>query len=81
MISHPPLSIASFVRNIIFTNHVNILIDRIDSLAEFWKCLAAISSNDRVNLWQFKEATKCWITKMQEVQSSQDSNNNEREKL
>ncbi|CAL1685492.1 unnamed protein product [Lasius platythorax] len=53
----------------------------IDSLAEFWKCLAAVSSNDRVNLWQFKEATKCWITKMQEVQSSQDSNNNEREKL
>ncbi|XP_029165443.1 uncharacterized protein LOC114936427 isoform X5 [Nylanderia fulva] len=54
----------------------------VDDLAEFWKCLAAVSSNnDRVNLWQFKEATKCWITKTQQVQSSQDSNNNEREKL
>ncbi|KAL6436956.1 hypothetical protein ACFW04_004944 [Cataglyphis niger] len=53
----------------------------IDDLAEFWKCLAAVSSNDRVNMWQFKEATKCWITKMQQIQSSQDDNNNAREKL
>ncbi|KAM0726495.1 Inositol 1,4,5-triphosphate receptor associated 2 [Formica fusca] len=52
-----------------------------DDLAEFWKCLAAVSSNDRVNMWQFKEATKCWITKMQQIQSSQDNNNNAREKL
>ncbi|XP_029674351.1 uncharacterized protein LOC115242296 isoform X7 [Formica exsecta] len=52
-----------------------------DDLAEFWKCLAAVSSNDRVNMWQFKEATKCWITKMQQIQSSQDDNNNAREKL
>ncbi|XP_011251629.1 uncharacterized protein LOC105248507 isoform X3 [Camponotus floridanus] len=53
----------------------------IDDLAEFWKCLTAVSSNDRVNLWQFKEATKCWITKMQQIHSSQDDNNNAREKL
>ncbi|XP_050451809.1 uncharacterized protein LOC126851669 isoform X5 [Cataglyphis hispanica] len=53
----------------------------IDDLAEFWKCLAAVSSDDRVNMWQFKEATKCWITKMQQIQSSQDDNNNAREKL
>lgn len=58
-----------------------LLIDRIDDLMEFCKCLVAVSSNnDRVNLWQFKKATKCWITKMQQVQSSQDSNNNEWEK-
>ncbi|XP_072746042.1 uncharacterized protein [Anoplolepis gracilipes] len=50
----------------------------IDDLAEFWKCLTAASSNDCVNLWQFKEAAKCWITK---IQSSQDDNNNAREKL
>ncbi|XP_018301157.1 uncharacterized protein [Mycetomoellerius zeteki] len=48
----------------------------IDNLEELWKCLAAVSTNDCVNLQQFKEATKCWITKMQHVQSAEHSNNN-----
>ncbi|XP_018369157.1 PREDICTED: uncharacterized protein LOC108765104 isoform X3 [Trachymyrmex cornetzi] len=37
---------------------------------------------DCVNLQQFKEATKCWITKIQQVQSAEHSNNsNVQEKL
>lgn len=46
---------------------------------ELWKYLGAVSTNERVNLHQFKEATKCWIAKVQ--QSTQDGNNNSREKL
>jgi len=53
-----------------------ILINRIDNLEELWKCLAAVSTKDCVNLQQFKEATKCWITKIQQVQSAEHSNNN-----
>ncbi|EGI57194.1 Protein SAAL1, partial [Acromyrmex echinatior] len=48
----------------------------IDNLEELWKCLAAVSTNDCVNLQQFKEATKCWIIKIQQVQSAELSNNN-----
>ncbi|XP_071554414.1 uncharacterized protein [Temnothorax nylanderi] len=48
----------------------------IDNLEELWRCLTAVSTSDRVNLHQFKEATKCWIAKIQ-----QDSNSNAREKL
>ncbi|XP_077277861.1 uncharacterized protein LOC143906007 isoform X3 [Temnothorax americanus] len=48
----------------------------IDSLEELWRCLTAVSTSNRVNLHQFKEATKCWIAKIQ-----QDSNSNAREKL
>ncbi|XP_012054982.1 PREDICTED: uncharacterized protein LOC105618053 [Atta cephalotes] len=48
----------------------------IDNLEELWKCLAAVSTKDCVNLQQFKEATKCWITKIQQVQSAEHSNNN-----
>ncbi|XP_071643218.1 uncharacterized protein [Temnothorax longispinosus] len=48
----------------------------IDNLEELWRCLAAVSTSNRVNLHQFKEATKCWIAKIQ-----QDSNSNAREKL
>ncbi|XP_011693811.1 PREDICTED: uncharacterized protein LOC105453499 isoform X3 [Wasmannia auropunctata] len=55
----------------------------IDNLEELWRCLAAVSTNDHVNLRQFKEATKRWIAQVQQqVQSAQDgSNNNVREKL
>ncbi|XP_018343708.1 PREDICTED: uncharacterized protein LOC108749461 isoform X2 [Trachymyrmex septentrionalis] len=53
----------------------------IDNLEELWKCLVAISTKDCVNLQQFKEATKCWITKIQQIQSAEHSDNNVQEKL
>lgn len=61
--------------------NVPILIDRIDNLVELWRCLVAVSPNERVNLHQFKEATKRWIANMQQVQSTQDGGNNAVEKL
>ena len=61
--------------------NVLILINRIDNLEELWKCLVAISTKDCVNLQQFKEATKCWITKIQQIQSAEHSDNNVQEKL
>ncbi|XP_036149163.1 uncharacterized protein LOC105830282 [Monomorium pharaonis] len=47
----------------------------IDKLAELWRDLVTVSTNDRVDLDQFKETTKRWIAKMQ-----QDGNNNSLEK-
>ncbi|XP_018407442.1 PREDICTED: uncharacterized protein LOC108783384 [Cyphomyrmex costatus] len=54
----------------------------IDNLEELWKCLVAVSSNECVSLQQFKDATKRWITKVQEqVQSVQHDDNNGQDKL
>ncbi|XP_011345233.2 uncharacterized protein LOC105283844 isoform X2 [Ooceraea biroi] len=53
----------------------------IDNLVELWKCLVAASTNGRVSLQQFKQATKCWITKAQQVPSLQDGNNNAQERV
>ncbi|KAL6265416.1 hypothetical protein P5V15_002212 [Pogonomyrmex californicus] len=53
----------------------------IDDLAELWKCLVAISTNGCVNLHQFKEGTKHWIIKMQQVQPTQNSSNDTRKEL
>ncbi|XP_067209273.1 uncharacterized protein [Linepithema humile] len=53
----------------------------IDNLAELWKCLETVSMNDHVNLQQFKEATKCWIANLRQIQPLQDSNNNTEEKI
>ncbi|XP_070526010.1 inositol 1,4,5-triphosphate receptor associated 2 isoform X2 [Cardiocondyla obscurior] len=51
----------------------------IDNLIELSKCLVSTTTGKRVNLMQFKEATKRWIAKIQE--SVQDGNNNTQEKL
>ncbi|XP_039302566.1 uncharacterized protein LOC105194543 isoform X3 [Solenopsis invicta] len=48
----------------------------IDNLVELWRYLATVSTDERVNLHQFKEATKRWLVKMQQVQATQDGNNN-----
>ncbi|XP_019699985.1 uncharacterized protein LOC105189740 isoform X4 [Harpegnathos saltator] len=48
-------------------------------MLELWKCLSNVSTNDRVNLRQFKEATKCWIAKVLRTQTQDDNNNFERE--
>jgi hypothetical protein len=62
-------------------NVAPILINRIENLVELWKCLVTTSTNERVNLRQFKQAAKHWIAKTQQVPSLQDSNNNARERI
>ncbi|XP_011863337.1 PREDICTED: uncharacterized protein LOC105559561 isoform X6 [Vollenhovia emeryi] len=51
----------------------------VDNLIELWKCLVAVSTNDRVNMCQFKEATKRWIANVQ--QSTRNNDNDARERL
>ncbi|XP_020283673.1 uncharacterized protein LOC109854705 isoform X4 [Pseudomyrmex gracilis] len=53
----------------------------VDRLAELRKYLVAVSSNDYVNLQQFREATKYWIFDMQQTRSLQDDNNNMQERF